>query len=103
MQIKNLVGHTNPYSNNKVQGSDARTDAARTQQTSKEAGQQADRIQLSSESKLRGAAFKEALDASDIRQKKVDELKEKVRNGTYQPDIKKAAANLIRDDLDLIT
>ena len=44
----------------------------------------------------------EAIQASDVRADKVRELKEKVRAGTYQPDIRKAAANLIRDDLHLL-
>ncbi|WP_245628732.1 flagellar biosynthesis anti-sigma factor FlgM [Salidesulfovibrio brasiliensis] len=71
-------------------------------QASQQAGTQADKVQLSSEAKLRGAAYKQALESPDVRQRKIDELKERVRNGTYKPDIKKAAVNLIRDDLDLI-
>lgn len=103
MQIKNLVGQVNPYDKNKVQGSETRADVGKqAAKTSQEAGTNADKVQLSSEAKLRGAAYKEALEAPDVRRKKIDELKERVRNGTYKPDIKKAAVNLIRDDLDLI-
>lgn len=103
MQIKNLVGDMNPYNKNKVNGSDARAEGTNNAaRASKEAASGSDRIQLSSEAKLRGAAYKEALNSPDTRQKKIDDLKERVRNGTYKPDIKKAAENLIRDDLDLI-
>jgi negative regulator of flagellin synthesis FlgM len=32
----------------------------------------------------------------------VDELKQQIKDGTYKPNLKKAAANLIRDDLSLL-
>jgi negative regulator of flagellin synthesis FlgM len=68
----------------------------------KTSGEAADRVVLSSEARLRGAALQTAKEAPDVRREKVDELKRKVKDGTYRPDLKKAAANLICDDLDLL-
>jgi negative regulator of flagellin synthesis FlgM len=100
MEIKNLLGEVNPYGKKKVNGNTRNaTDAA--SRTSNAEGK-SDTIAFSSEAKLRSTALQTANEASDIRRQKVNELKEQVRNNSYQPDIKKAAANLIRDDLELL-
>ncbi|WP_243547061.1 flagellar biosynthesis anti-sigma factor FlgM [Pseudodesulfovibrio tunisiensis] len=105
MVIKNIVGDMHPYAKKKIDSPDAQK-AQRAQQTSQQASRAsadtADRVVLSPEARLRGAALKGANDAPDVRSEKIRDLKERVRNGTYEPDIKKAAANLIRDDLDLL-
>ncbi|XXJ19282.1 flagellar biosynthesis anti-sigma factor FlgM [Desulfovibrio caledoniensis] len=100
MVIRNIVGDQNPYANKKIERPEAK-DVRNAQESVKTSGEAADRVVLSSEARLRGAALQTAKEASDVRREKVDELKRKVKDGTYQPDIKKAAANLIRDDLDL--
>lgn len=99
MHIKNLVGQTNPYTSNKVQGQE-RGDA-KAQQTAQNMAK-GDSVSLSGEAKLQSAAFSAASQAPDTRAEKVRNLKEQVRNGTYQPDIRKAARNLVRDELDLL-
>lgn len=101
MHIKNLVGQTNPYTANKVQGQERGDPSARTQQTAQNLAK-GDSVSLSGEAKLQSAAFSAASQAPDVRAEKVRSLKEQVRNGTYQPDIKKAARNLVRDELDLL-
>jgi len=102
MVIKSIVGDQNPYANEKIKKREP-TDQQRAQQrTTKSSGETADRVVLSSEARLRGAALQSANDAPDVRRKKVDELKRQVQDGTYKPDLKKAAANLIRDDLDFL-
>jgi negative regulator of flagellin synthesis FlgM len=100
MVIRNIVGDQNPYANKKIERPGAK-DVRSAQESTKTSGEAADRVVLSSEARLRGAALQTAKEAPDVRREKVDELKRKVKDGTYQPDIKKAAANLIRDDLDL--
>ncbi len=100
MEIKNLLGEVSSYGKKKVNGSNRNTSDAASKASRSESG--SDTIALSSEAKLRSTVLQTATEAPDIRQSKVDELKEQVRNNTYQPDIKKAAANLIRDDLDLL-
>jgi negative regulator of flagellin synthesis FlgM len=101
MVIRNIVGDQNPYANKKIERSETK-EARNSQESVKSSGEAADRVVLSSEARLRGAALQTAKEAPDVRREKVDELKRQVKDGTYQPDIKKAAANLIRDDLDLL-
>ncbi|BCS86818.1 flagellar biosynthesis anti-sigma factor FlgM [Pseudodesulfovibrio sediminis] len=101
MVIKNIVGETNPYANKKIERPEVK-DQQKPQEAAKSSGESADRVVLSSEARLRGTALQTAKDASDVRREKVDELKRQVQDGSYQPDLKKAAANLIRDDLDLL-
>ena len=99
MEIKTLVGQMNPYAKKKVHGADKPEQTTKTDTSS---GGGSDKVMLSEEAKLRGAALQSASEAPDVRKERVRELKEKVQNGTYKPDLKKAAANLIRDDLDLL-
>jgi negative regulator of flagellin synthesis FlgM len=101
MVIRNIVGDQNPYANKKIERSETK-EARNSQENVKSSGEAADRVVLSSEARLRGAALQTAKEAPDVRRQKVDELKRQVKDGTYRPDIKKAAANLIRDDLDLL-
>ena len=68
----------------------------------KAAGEGSDVVQLSGDGKLLATAMAAAKDSPDVRAAKVRELKEQVKNGTYKPDIQKAARNLIRDDLSQI-
>jgi len=101
MVINNIVGETNPYANKKIERPEAK-DPQKTQESAKNSGESADRVVLSSEARLRGAALQTASEAPDVRQEKVDELKRQVKDGTYQPNLKKAAANLLREDLDFL-
>ena len=101
MVIRNIVGDQNPYANKKIDRPESK-DTRSAQESTKSSGESADRVVLSSEARLRGAALQTASDAPDVRREKVDELKRQVQDGTYKPDLKKAAANLIRDDLDLL-
>ncbi len=101
MVIKNILGETSPYANKKIDRPGAQ-DQQRSQGVAKNSGESADRVVLSSEARLRGAALQTASEAPDVRREKVEELKRKVKDGTYQPNVKKAAANLIREDLDFL-
>jgi negative regulator of flagellin synthesis FlgM len=101
MVIKNIVGEQNPYTNKKISKREP-IDQLKTQEGAKTSGENADRVVLSSEGRLRGAALQSANDAPDVRRKKVNDLKRQIQDGTYKPDLKKAAANLIRDDLNLL-
>ncbi len=102
MVIRNIVGDMNPYAKKKVESQRVTDQQQKAQNTAKNSGETADRVVLSSEAKLRGAALQTAKEAPDVRREKVDRLKQQVKDGTYKPDMKKAAANLIRDDLDLL-
>lgn len=99
MDIKNIVGDLNPYANQKVQDKSRGEGAQRSDKAEPEGG---DVVRLSGDGKLLATAMTAAKDAPDVRAEKVRDLKEQVRNGTYKPDIQKAARNLIRDDLSRI-
>jgi negative regulator of flagellin synthesis FlgM len=103
MEINNLNG-LNPYGNQKVQQeATAKTaETARQYAAQKSANEGSDVVQFSSDGKLLASAMTSAKDAPDVRAEKVRELKEQVKNGTYKPDLQKAARNLIRDDLSQI-
>ncbi len=102
MVIKNIVGEMNPYANKKVEGQRPVEAQQKAQEAVKTSGEVADRVVLSSEARLRGAALQTANETPDVRREKVDKLKQQVKDGTYKPNLQKAAANLIRDDLDLL-
>jgi negative regulator of flagellin synthesis FlgM len=101
MHIKNLIEGLNPYGlKKKVQEPDQPGHEGRSSQAG--SSESTDKVNLSSEAKLRATARSEASNAPDVRAEKVAELQEKVRNGTYQIDDRKTAENLVRDDLDLL-
>ena len=100
MEINKLIGELNPYVKKKVGENQSGSSSSRSSRAEQ---QSSDTVNLSSEAKLRGTALQTATTSPDVRADKVRELKEKVRNGTYQPDIRKAARNLLRDDFELIT
>lgn len=105
MHIKNITGELNPYAKKKLDETAKQqkaADATGRQLAHKATTEGSDVVHLSPEARLRGTALNTAANSSDVRTEKVRELKEQVRNGTYKPDVKKAAANLIRDDLDLL-
>ncbi|MGE4554388.1 MAG: flagellar biosynthesis anti-sigma factor FlgM [Desulfovibrionaceae bacterium] len=101
MEIKNLVGELNPYKKQIEEG--ARAKGVSRSATTRSGTDTTDTVSLSDEARLRGAALSEASKSPDTRTEKVQQLREQVRNGTYTPDIRKAAANLIRDDLSLLS
>lgn len=103
MVIKNIAGDMTPYSNRKIENQRTAEQQRRGQESARTSGESADKVVLSSEARLRGAALQAANDAPDVRRRKIDDLKQQIKDGTYKPDLKRAAANLIRDDLDLLS
>ncbi|WP_285907042.1 flagellar biosynthesis anti-sigma factor FlgM [Pseudodesulfovibrio pelocollis] len=103
MVIKNIAGDMTPYSNRKIENQRTAEQQRRGQESARTSGEPADKVVLSSEARLRGAALQAANDAPDVRRRKIDDLKQQIKDGTYKPDLKRAAANLIRDDLDLLS
>lgn len=65
----------------------------------KETETEGDKVQLSPRAK-EFQRIKDALETvPEIREEKVAELKESVKKGTYNPDTKKTAENLIKESL----
>ena len=97
MEIKNsLTRGVDPYTQTRVDTAvekDGRKEAA-------QAGRQpaGDRISLSPEAMLRTAAHSAATQAPDVRQEKVDAIKERIAAGEYSVDSKKIAEKLLADE-----
>ncbi|OIO05090.1 MAG: flagellar biosynthesis anti-sigma factor FlgM [Desulfovibrionaceae bacterium CG1_02_65_16] len=100
MEIKKLYGDMNAYSSQSVQESQ-RAQQDQNAQGSATAARSGDTIALSPEAKLLATTVSTASSSSDTRADKVRELKEQVQAGTYKPDIRKAATNLLRDEVSL--
>lgn len=100
MEIKKLYGEVNPYSTQKLQETQ-RVQQDQPVQAAATAQQTGDKVALSPEARLLATTMSAASQAPDVRADKVRDLKAQVQSGTYKPDIKKAAANLIRDEVSL--
>jgi negative regulator of flagellin synthesis FlgM len=100
MEIKKLYGDMSAYSSQSTQESQRvqQDQSAQNATTSKLSG---DTIALSPEAKLLATTVSAANTSPDVRADKVRDLKEQVQAGTYKPDIRKAAANLLRDEVSL--
>ncbi len=99
MEIKNTLNPLDPYSRTQIAGAKAQA-AQRSANTAQTAPAQegGDRVSLSPEAKLRTEALSSALNAPDVRQAKVAELKARVESGEYLPDGKAIAAKLLQEE-----
>ncbi len=75
------------------------SEASSTQASSSVTG---DIVNVSTEGLLRTEAYKVAMSTADIRQQKINEIKNKIANGTYVIDTKKLAFNLLQDETVLL-
>lgn len=85
------------YSDNRVNNA-----ADKTQSQQQSSAPTRDVVNVSSQAKLLGTARQTATESPDSREQKVRELREQVRSGTYKPDIRKTAMNLVRDEVDFL-
>ncbi|WP_027720960.1 flagellar biosynthesis anti-sigma factor FlgM [Maridesulfovibrio zosterae] len=85
------------YSENRVKDA-----AAKTQPQSQSSAASRDVVNVSSQARLIGTARQTATESPDVREQKVKDLREQVRSGTYKPDIRKTAMNLVRDEVDFL-
>ncbi|WP_031482010.1 flagellar biosynthesis anti-sigma factor FlgM [Maridesulfovibrio frigidus] len=76
------------------------TDKAQSQSST--SAPTSDVVNVSSQAKLLGTARQTAANSPDTREQKVNELRDQVRAGTYKPDIRKTAMNLVRDEVDFL-
>lgn len=61
-----------------------------------------DSVKISDQAKLYNEALAEARDTPDVRRKKVDELRALVQSGEYKPDLRKTAAKIVEEDLEML-
>lgn len=102
MDIKKIYGDIGGFPAQKLTENAKPQQASAVRQDDPAQLSQGDKVALSAEARLLGAAMSSANLSPDVRAEKVRTLKEQVQAGTYKPDIRKAAANLIRDDLSLL-
>ena len=98
MEIKNHLNPLDQYSRTKLtstQAQPAQRDASIQSAPVQESG---DRVSLSPEAKLRTEALSSALNAPDVRQAKVAEIKARVDAGEYTPDSAAIAAKLLQEE-----
>jgi len=101
MEIKKLYGDMNAYSSQNMQETQRVQQDQAAAQGATTAQQTGDTVALSSQAKLLATSVSTASTSPDMRADKVRDLKEQVQAGTYKPDIRKAAANLLRDEVSL--
>lgn len=98
MEIKNLLEGRSAYKQGKVE----RPSGAEGKAKAKGAdARESDTVVLSEEARLRVQALQAAQLDPGVRADRVQELKARVQSGTYEPDSRKVAENLLREDLDL--
>lgn len=99
MEIKNsLLKNVDPYRTTldaKAEAASARPKDAGESQAPAQSG---DRVSLSSSALLHTVAHSAASKAPEIRQEKVDALKERVAGGGYTVDAKKVAEKLVQSE-----
>ncbi len=97
MQIKGLLTGLQSYEQSKINKAKARD---RGSPGSKTADSASDKVTLSQDAKLYRAGLDQALKADEVRTERVQELKVKVQDGTYEPNSRRIAEKMIREDLE---
>lgn len=97
MEIKNsLLRNVDPYRTQLGKQQDAaKKTSADTQNTAATSG---DRVSLSPSARLHTAAHAAVSSAPELRQEKVDALKERVDSGNYTVDSRKVAEKLLQSE-----
>ncbi|MFP4392040.1 MAG: flagellar biosynthesis anti-sigma factor FlgM [Desulfohalobiaceae bacterium] len=96
MQINNLLAKLNALNQENIQGKQQNRPPA-----SQETGQDQDKVQLSAQGQALSQVQKGTEEGPDVRQQKVEELKQLVQNGEYKPDSEKTAQALLDQELDI--
>ncbi len=100
MEIKNsLLKNTDLY-RSKLDSAQETAASVRTRESgvAEQTAPQGDRVSLSPEARLHTAAFASANSAPDVRQDKVDAVKERIASGEYAVDSKSIAQKLLNTD-----
>jgi flagellar biosynthesis anti-sigma factor FlgM len=76
-------------------------EAARTRKDSGKVSPDGDQVHFSEHARDLARTLKAATEADDVRPQKVEDLKQRIQSGAYQPDSRETAARIIKDELDL--
>lgn len=98
MEIKNTLNPLDSYTRTKLSETLNKTAQRGTNTATAPLQESGDRVSLSPEAKLRTEALTSALNAPDIRQAKVAELKSRVESGTYVADNTAIASKLLQEE-----
>ncbi len=100
MEIKNsLLRNLDPYGARIGAKESVEASAGRARSPAQPAvAAQGDRVSLSSSARLHTAAHAVAMNAPEMRQEKVDTLKERVDSGTYTVNARKVAEKLVQSE-----
>lgn len=97
MKINNQFSNRlNPYESQAERLENNKTNEKSTAQTA-ETAPKGDRISLSPEARLRTEALNTAMSTPEVRQAKVDAIKEKIETGTYTIDSKNIAGKILEE------
>lgn len=100
MEIQGKISNfLDPYSNtaNLEKSGEAKL-KGRTSSTTTSESSQGDTVSVSQEAQLLTEARRTAQNTPDVRAERVEALRIQVSNGTYKPDSKLIAANLVREE-----
>ena len=106
MEIKNVLGRgVSPYLQNRVEAGETASaeNASRARAAQTQAANGTDTVSISESAKLQSLAVREATVSTDVRTEKVEELKARVKDGSYKPDSKAIAQGIIRAEAGFIT
>ena len=78
-----------------------RSEQAGREQASSDIEPKGDRVSLSDEGRLRTEAYKEAMNAPDVRSDKVAAIKAQIEAGEYEIDSTKIAEGILKEELNL--
>ena len=99
MEIKNsLLKNLDPYRKKMDTNADAANARVQKNDPSGVPAAGGDKVSLSSSARLHTLAHSEAGKAPELRQEKIDALKERIAAGEYAIDARKVAENLLRDE-----
>lgn len=98
MEIKKLLVGANPYEKSVEKIDRERAEAATKARKAEATG---DKVAISEDAALRSVAVRAAMAEPDARAEKIAALKAQIQNGTYEPDNKKIAEGIVREDLSI--
>lgn len=100
---KTTTSQIEMYSRLRADQTSTRATAPHAAQTQGTDAARMDTVSVSDEAILRTEAYRAAMSAPDIRQDKVDDLKERISNGAYQINSRQIAAGMLGMERAMLT
>jgi negative regulator of flagellin synthesis FlgM len=98
MHVKDVLGALKGYEKPRVEKPSEKAGESR----GRGSAPRSDSVRISDEARLYNRALRAAQDSPDVRQAKVNSIRELVETGEYVVDSRKTAAKIVEEDLDLI-